>query len=266
MGRRRLLPKPLTDYLKPILGVKNDEAVRNKIIREVGTQYPLELAAALFLVKIEDNPHDPKFGISKETLSQLTLLGPITTTQPSQQQSTTKLKATRKKTPSSKRFGEIPPLTPTETDKADNMADVYYKFYVIENSLRKLIIKVLKNHHGDNWWDDPNVIPPNIQNAASKNIADEQAKGIPWHGRRGKNVHPIYYIYFAQLGEVIRKNWENFKDILDEDLLKVMMRDLNLSRNILMHCNPLTKSDVDNLNYYFNNLKRTLGKNRSKIP
>ena len=225
-----------------------------------------ELAAYLLALETGIKAHQQKWKEDPAIIEEAEKISKPVQTQPTAGSPQPGSKTVRVKKPPSEKFGDIPPLTPTEVGSADQMADVYYKFYLIENSLRKLIIKVLKKHYGENWWDDPNVVVPNIQNTAKNNKEDEKKKGVPWHGRRGKNVHQIYYIHFGQLGEIISKNWRKFKDIIDEDFFKVMMKDLGLSRIILMHCNPLSAQDVRSLNYYFEKWQLTLKNKSDEIP
>jgi len=230
-----------------------------------------EVAVCLLAIdKAKINPRKKKYGIETQILEKANQIqrDMAKSTTPVSSIQKTKLKTTKKKSPPSKKFDVISTLTPTESAQADKMADVYYKFYLIENSLRKLIMRVLKHNYGEKWWDVSNVIPTGIQSTARKNITDEKAKKLPWHGKRGKNVHPIYYTYFGQLGDIIIKHWKaHFKDIIEDNrLFGLLISDLGLSRNIVMHCNPLAPQDIKSLDYYFEKLQLTLRNNLSKIP
>lgn len=275
MPRPRLLPKPLTVYLKPILGVKNDEAVRNKIIREVGTQYPLELAAAIFLVRRGNNPHDKVFGISNETLVKLEQLPPSVTA-PRQLEKTSKpsQKPTRKtakrttKVYIGNKFELTDPILPkVRLDEAKIMTDIYPLLYVLENSIRELILRVLKHHIGKNWWEEPDLINLELKKRVEKRIADENNE--PWHGKRGRGVHPIYYTDLGELPEIMtsKKCWKYFKEIVGtQEFIKRRVKEICLSRNIIMHCNPLSENDQTRLSVYFRDWEKLLEEKKDSIP
>lgn len=150
---------------------------------------------------------------------------------------------------------------------AEEMTEVYALIYVLENSMRELIIRVLTHHHGEGWWVDPNVVPPEINANTQKRKEKEREKGVAWHGRRGENVHLIHYTYMGDLVSIINKNWILFEPIgVDKNALDLMTKNIRTSRDIAMHCNPISKEDKDDLEHYYSIWERTLNNNRHLIP
>jgi len=150
---------------------------------------------------------------------------------------------------------------------AEEMTEVYALIYVLENSMRELIIRVLTHYHGEGWWDDPTVVPPEINTNAQNRKNKEREKGVAWHGRRAENIHLIHYTYMGDLVSIIKKNWDLFEPIgIDKNALDLTTKNIRTTRDISMHCNPISEADKKDLEHYFSIWERTLKNNRHLIP
>lgn len=130
--------------------------------------------------------------------------------------------------------------------EAVEMAQIYIKLYVFENSVRNIINMVMEKVHGGNWWG--NRVPLSIR----RDVADRKAKekNNPWHGRRGS--HEIFYTMIGDLKSIITKNWKDFRKLFpNQTWVNVRIDEIEHSRNVVAHNNPLNKKDRDRITIYF---------------
>lgn len=139
--------------------------------------------------------------------------------------------------------------------------NVYPLLYILENSIREVILRVMQNKYGDDWWDTkvPNPIKKEVQdriNHENKN---------PWHGRR--NVKKIYYTDILHLGRIIQNNWQDFKDIFPTiPWLTQRLEEISHSRNPVAHMNPLSRKDINRIKVYFRDWQDQIKDKLSNIP
>jgi hypothetical protein len=135
------------------------------------------------------------------------------------------------------------PLLPKKIlDNASRMADVYAMVYVFENSVRNLITKVLATSYGKDWWEKK--IGQKIRNTVRDRMGKEQRKR--WHGKRG--AHPIFYTDIDDLSSIIATYWDDFREIFDDQQwVNVKISEIEMSRNVIAHNNPLDDLDISRL-------------------
>jgi hypothetical protein len=137
------------------------------------------------------------------------------------------------------------PFLPTgKLDEARSMANVYPLLYVLENSIREVIRRVMTARFGDDWW--------NTQMAGGRlvNLVDKVAarmsteKRHSWHQRRG--AHPIDYTDFEDLLTIAQgKTSVFFPQLLgDQDWFRQFFREVIPSRNVVCHMNPLSDTNA----------------------
>jgi hypothetical protein len=128
-------------------------------------------------------------------------------------------------------------------------AEIYPVIYLFENSVRNFVVAVMKNNFGDNWWEEKvEKINTGIQkNVIIRKLAEKEA---PWHSGRGAD--PIYFTDIDDLKKIISTNSAEFRKILagKYDHLGVWIDEIEKTRNILAHNNPVTKKDRDRLMLY----------------
>ncbi|HUT16236.1 MAG TPA: Swt1 family HEPN domain-containing protein [Anaerolineae bacterium] len=140
------------------------------------------------------------------------------------------------------------PLLPKRVLKdAVEMAYVYAKLYVFENSVREVIKQTMSKRHGPDWWSQ--FASKKLQDRASQLMKDEKRNA--WHGRRGR--HPIYYVYLSDLGNIVRSRWkEDFHGLFPSvNWVLTRINEVNQSRRIIAHTSPLRKQDRELIELYF---------------
>jgi len=138
---------------------------------------------------------------------------------------------------------------------AEKMAEVYPLVYVLENSLRYIIMNVLKDKFGNDWWEKK--VPLAIRRNAENRLKFEGRNR--WHSRRGS--HQIFYTDFGDLCSIIINNWDDFKGFFpSQRWIQTRLEEIELSRNIIAHNNPLPRREIERLELYFEDLKKQLNR------
>ena len=154
-----------------------------------------------------------------------------------------------------------PLLSPTVVTDAKEMAQIYARLYVFENSIRNVIQRILQAGHGKEWWSK--CAPEFVQNQV-RSRRDSEAKK-PWHGKRG--AHDIHYADFSDLRRIIEKNWGSFSWLFpDQPWIVHKLSELEHPRNVVAHCNPLNKQDRDRISLYYRDWNKLLGAKRIEMP
>lgn len=152
-------------------------------------------------------------------------------------------------------------LPASVAEDARRMATVYPKLYIFENSIRNVIIRVLRAKYGRDWWTK--CAPTGVQKTVAARKANE-AK-TPWHGKRG--THEIYYANFGDLRDIITKNWPDFQPIfLKQPWISQRLDELEPPRNIVAHNNPLSKQEENRVDLYFNDWIALLNDRKDLVP
>lgn len=128
-------------------------------------------------------------------------------------------------------------------NEANKNAQIYPYIYILENSLRQLILEKFRDE-GD-WWNNKKFVHKDIQDY-SKRVQDAESKHR-WLPRRG--THPIYYVGLYELFKIIEKNWNpHFKDVFD-DLgdLRTWIKEIVPIRNLVAHNVQIRKQDQQNV-------------------
>lgn len=152
----------------------------------------------------------------------------------------------------------LPPgvLSQNLAKEAYDMARVYHLIYILENSIRYLIISKLSETYGDDWWNLA-TISMRIKKKADKLMKDE--KQNKWYRPRGD--HPIFYTTIGSLSSIISSNWDSFKDV---GLSSPQWVEFHIgeiienSRNTIMHSNPLSDEYIRRLRDVFDDWMRIL--------
>ena len=147
---------------------------------------------------------------------------------------------------------------------AQTMAEqVYPLLYLLENSLRELIRRVLRNAHGDEWWAQ--AVPGDVRREVQRR-RDREAEE-PWHGRRG--APEVFYTDFGHLKRIVtsNQNWPYFQGILpSQQWLGQRLDELEMSRNTIAHCNPLQPHNIERFRIYLGDWQRQIDAVRDLIP
>lgn len=126
---------------------------------------------------------------------------------------------------------------------ANQNAEIYPHVFILENSLRDLILEKFKAL-GPSWWKDKKIIKEDISKHAD--YIQEQEKKHKWLGPRGN--HPIYYVGLEHLYKIIEMNYNpHFRDIFELSKLKTWIDECVPIRNLLAHNIKTQEEERDNI-------------------
>lgn len=122
--------------------------------------------------------------------------------------------------------------------EAREMAEHYEVFYCLEKSIRSLVMQLMEEKYGENWWDEK--IKPDIQKNVDENIKREQESGFTQ-----RSELKIDYTTFGELSQIVNSNWEAFSDLFrNQRAFQKIMTNLNQLRGPIAHCCPLAADEV----------------------
>lgn len=120
--------------------------------------------------------------------------------------------------------------------------EMYQLIYVFENSIREFISNVFLKTYGEDWWIKSHVFDE-YREDVKRNMKDEDN---PWVDK--KIMNPLYYLYLENLSTILSQSKKifnpYFKDMAkhrDSQWLINIIGDVNKTRRIIAHNNPLTK-------------------------
>jgi len=141
--------------------------------------------------------------------------------------------------PSDQDHSYYPQFSEQVREEAERMAKNYVLFYSLENSIRDLIVDVLSEKHGEDWWSETGVVPEVVSKSAEGNQKKESGTGVTVRSDR-----LIDYTNFGELGEIIKSNWEDFGSILrDKRAVEKILANLNTLRASIAHCTALAPDE-----------------------
>ena len=151
-------------------------------------------------------------------------------------------------------------LSTTLAEDAAKMARIYPIYYVIENSLRVVIKRILEKKHGVDWWESRVPVDPKRRVDGRKSEEDTK----PWHGKRGQ--HEIFYSDFKDLKSIIRANAKDLAPIfVDLEWIAQKLSELEHPRNIVAHHNPMESNDIKRIEVFFEDWIRLLKEKRDLV-
>ena len=159
------------------------------------------------------------------------------------------------------------PLLPSEKlNEAKAMAAIYPVLYVVENSMREVIKRIMAKQCGEEWWNTE------MTTSKLKNVHDTVAgrmtteKKNSWHQKRG--AHPIDYTDIGDLETIILAKHQHFiPDIIgDKDWFIQFMKELKPSRNVVCHMNPLDNHNRADIKLKAQRWEKLVAAAKDKIP
>jgi len=134
------------------------------------------------------------------------------------------------------------------------MTEVYPVLYSLENLVRYIIIRILARKYGNDWWDKCHI-SNDIRKSVEKRMKEEDVNR--WHGKRGS--HQIFYTDFNDLRSIIINNWEEFKELFPDQIwVQSRLKDVEPSRNIIAHNNPLPKREIKRIRMIMEDFRKQL--------
>jgi hypothetical protein len=158
-----------------------------------------------------------------------------------------------------------PLLQPKTIEDAKKMAEVYPIIYIFENSIRNFVRKAMDKAYPEGWWNEKRIPTDPFRKANSRK--EEEGKNL-WHGTRSSNM--LDYIDLDELEKVISKNTETLTPYfkwLPKDLewLKMKIKELYPSRNVIAHCNPLSNDDIQRVKVICRDWQKQLPRLKAKL-
>jgi len=121
-------------------------------------------------------------------------------------------------------------------------ARVYPYFYILENSLRDIILEEFKTV--GNWWSNTSYVRKDIPEYAQR--IQNAERNYPWVKKRGN--HPIYYVGLEELHRIITKNWTRFERIFkDQGNLRTWFNELIPVRHLVAHNIKASREERKNI-------------------
>lgn len=122
--------------------------------------------------------------------------------------------------------------------EAREMAEHYEVFYCLERSIRALVVQLMEEKYGDNWWDSKVSLA--IRTNVDSNLSREVESGFTQ-----RSELKIDYTTFGELGQIVSSNWEAFEDLFKNPrAFQKIMTSLNLLRGPIAHCCALAEDEV----------------------
>lgn len=127
-------------------------------------------------------------------------------------------------------------------DDANKNSDVYPYIFILENSLRKLILERL--HNENDWWNNKKLVKDDTRKYAE--FIQKAEKSHKWIDKRGD--HPIYYVGLEHLLKIIEMGFNpHFNDIFELEKLRTWIGECIPIRNLLAHNIKTQKHDRENV-------------------
>lgn len=124
----------------------------------------------------------------------------------------------------------------------------YSTMFILENSIREFIARVLFSKYGRSWWSEVERRKP-LAGIASKVNSRKLTDSENWfHSKRG--AHEVYYTDYTHLLQIISAFNSDFNKYFrksPEKNLIAKLGELSSSRNVIAHNNPITKDDLERL-------------------
>lgn len=122
--------------------------------------------------------------------------------------------------------------------EAKIMAQHYEVFYCLEKSIRSLVVELMFEKYGENWWDN---VKEDIRKNVENNIKREEESGFTI-----RSEEKIDYTTFGELSQIVTGNWEAFESLFKrgQRSFQKIMTNLNQLRGPIAHCCPLAEDEV----------------------
>lgn len=136
---------------------------------------------------------------------------------------------------------DLSTLLPKEVRSAERAAEAYKLFFVFESYLRDLVVDVLSDDGGTNWWDK---LPSDVKDEVAKLEETEEVKGWMAIGSRDKSRLMTY----AQLLRVIDHCWKDkLGDLIRDKALVQEARLIGHLRNTICHMTEISEEEMDRI-------------------
>lgn len=146
--------------------------------------------------------------------------------------------------------------------EANEMASIYPLLYILENSIRELIDRVMTCRYGNNWWDTE--APKKLVDTVTNRMADEERNS--WHQRRG--ARPIDYLDLNQLPTLMRTIQNEVVPGIIPSLewFTQFIEEIYKSRCVICHMNPLDRDNIQIIQVRVKQWQKHINAKKNVIP
>jgi hypothetical protein len=138
--------------------------------------------------------------------------------------------------------------------QALQMTRLYALLYCFENSVRQLIRERLEEKDAADWWDK--LVPKSVREQAAKR--QQTAQTNSW--LEGEKGHPLQFVDFGDLSNIILHNWEDFSDLVpSQHWIKQRMDELEQARNFIAHSRLLLPAEFQRIESYIADWNKQVG-------
>lgn len=131
---------------------------------------------------------------------------------------------------------------PELVNRARTMTRAYYRLFLFENQVRRMVEQTLLEGAGPGWWDA--AVPAAIKAEAARRREEEGS--ARFHGPRGDSL--LDYVGLPDLGKIIVENWIHFQDFLyRKEWVAAKFEELRLTRNAVAHVGDISPDDFARL-------------------
>jgi len=122
---------------------------------------------------------------------------------------------------------------------ARRMTQVYFRLYLFESKLKRLVESILSQADRDGWFE--HYVPEPVRKEAARKRAEEgMAK---FHAARGSEK--LAYLSISDLRRVVEANWVLFESRLyQKDWALGKLEELRLTRNAMAHMGDVSDDDL----------------------
>ena len=136
------------------------------------------------------------------------------------------------------------------------LSGVYHLLFVVENTLRRFVEKILRRGLGDQFLEKANL-NRDIKSSIERR-KNEETKNA-WLRVRGDS--DIYYLDFIELAFVIKNNWEIFKSYFpSQSWIDVKIDELYKCRCLIAHNSAIGDHELDVIRTNYKSILLQLGK------
>lgn len=240
-------------------------------VKKLKKQYPMTTEDATYVIAQREGIILDKY-LNKETINHvgalLQYISPTVQTLPSVSKATRQRKEELRRKQGviiigGQEFKVTDPILPQKKiSEAKEMAEMYPLLYILENSIRQVIDRVMTSRYGVNWWESE--APRGLRDTVKKRMADEEKNS--WHQRRG--ARPIDYLDLDQLPALMRKTErEVVPDIIPSlEWFTQFVNEVYKSRCVVCHMNPLDKDNIQAVKLRFAQWEKQVNAKKILIP
>jgi len=139
-----------------------------------------------------------------------------------------------------------PSLTTTDIENAYKMGQVYVAIHCLENSVRNLIRKVLKDTLGEQWWDKAASDP------MKKKVGERKSREAKNKWLTSRGADELNYIDWGDLVTLIRKFPKEFETFIGSTkFAELKLEELENLRNTIAHNGVLPDDEIARIELYF---------------